>query len=111
MEQNSKVPLIVTNENCLLILEGKVLDDLIANPRAILWNKEGLYLWIPVVRIRNSVNKLKDDIVSKKNNNDLSALQLVYKISDVQQLTDLYKELAQAVDEMSKLLKEKNEKH
>lgn len=106
MKQNSKIPYVVIESGSLLVLEGKVLDDLITNPRAILWNREGLYSWIPAVRVRNSVSKLKDDIVSKKNNNDLSALSLVYTaVSALQLVNGISKELAQAIDEMSKLEK------
>ena len=107
MQPNSRVPYLVTNSSCLIVLEGKVLDDLMANPRPILWNREGLYSWIPAVRVRNSVSKLKDDVVSKKNNSDLSVLQLVYKNNSAIQLLGISKELAQAIEEMSKLLERK----
>ena len=95
MLQNSRIPLRVTNSSCLIVLEGKVLDDLMANPRPILWNREGLYSWIPAVRVRNSVNILKDEVISKKNNNDLTALQLVYTAVSTKQLIGANKELAQ----------------
>lgn len=108
MKSNSKIPLIITSESSLLVLEGEVLDDLMANPRAILWNRGGLYSYIPAVRVRNSVSKLKDDIISKKNNNDLSLLNLVYKAnSAIQLVSNTAKELAQAIEEMSKLLEKK----
>ena len=107
MLQNSRIPLRVTNSSCLIVLEGKVLDDLMANPRPILWNREGLYSWIPAVRVRNSVNILKDEVISKKNNNDLTALQLVYTAVSTKQLIGANKELAQAIEEMSKTLEKK----
>jgi len=87
----------------LIVLEGKVLDDLMANPRPILWNREGLYSWIPAVRVRNNMNLLKDTTVSMKNNNDTSPLCQPYTPVNVQQLTGVSKELAQAIEEMSKL--------
>ena len=107
MQRNSKIPLTVTNSSCLLVLEGKVLDDLMANPRPILWNREGLYSWIPAVRVRNSVNILKDEAVSKKNNNDLTVPQLIYTAVSTKQLIGTDKILAQAIDEMAKLLEKK----
>ena len=105
MGLNSRIPLMVTEAGSLIVLEGKVLDDLMANPRPILWNREGLYSWIPAVRVRNYVNVMKDKVISKKNNNDLSALQLNLAAVNTVQLTSFYKELAQAIEEMSKLLK------
>ena len=105
MEQNSKVPLVITSESSLLVLEGEVLDDLMTNPRPILWNREGLYLWVEGTRVRNSVNRLKDYVIAKKNNSDLSPLRLVYSTGNAKQLMGPYKELAQAIEEMSKLEK------
>jgi len=105
MKPNSKIPLVVTSESSLMILEGEVLNDLIANPRPILWNREGLYFWIPVVRVRNSVSLLKDNTISRKNNNDTTPLNLVYAPTYTHQLKHIRKELAQAIEEMSKLLK------
>jgi len=102
MQQNSKIPLMVTGADSLIVLEGKVLDDLMANPRPILWNREGLYSWIPAVRVRNSVNLLKDEAISKKNNNDSTVLQLIYNVVNTGQLVSVDKELAQAIEEMSK---------
>jgi len=102
MQQNSKIPLMVTGADSLIVLEGKVLDDLMANPRPILWNREGLYSWIPAVRVRNSVNLLKDEAISKKNNNDSTVLQLIYNVVNTEQLVSVDKELAQAIEEMSK---------
>ena len=107
MGLNSRIPLMVTEAGSLIVLEGKVLDDLMANPRPILWNREGLYSWIPAVRVRNSVSILKDKAISKKNNNDLSPLTLTYKCQDTTLLVHIYKELAQAIEEMSKLLEKK----
>ena len=105
MKPNSKVPLMVTDASCLIILEGETLDDLMANPRPILWNREGLYSWISAVRVRNSVNLLKDAAISMKNNNDTTPLCLPYTPVNTQQITGVDKELAQAIEEMSKLLK------
>jgi len=93
---------MVTGADSLIVLEGKVLDDLMANPRPILWNREGLYSWIPAVRVRNSVNLLKDEAISKKNNNDSTVLQLIYNVVNTGQLVSVDKELAQAIEEMSK---------
>ncbi len=107
MGLNSRIPLQVTESGCLLVLEGEVLNDLMANPRPILWNREGLYFWIPRVRVRNDANRMKDTIVSKKNNNDVTALQLVYAVVNAVQLFGIEKQLAQAVEEMSKLLEKK----
>ncbi|TSA58215.1 hypothetical protein D4R42_00110 [bacterium] len=106
MQQNSKIPLMVTRADSLIVLEGKVLDDLMANPRPILWNREGLYSWIPAVRVRNSVNLLKDEAISKKNNNDSTVLQLIYNVVNTGQLVSVDKELAQAIEEMSKSSKQ-----
>ena len=105
MPQNSRIPLVATEAGCLLVLEGKVLTDLMANPRPILWNREGLYSWIPAVRVRNSVGLLKDEAISKKNNNDLSPLQLEYTTINARQLRGTATNLARAIEEMSKLLK------
>lgn len=108
MGQSSRIPLVVTEAGSLIVLEGEVLDDLMANPRSILWNSEGLYSWIPAMRVRNSVSMLKDEAVSKKNNNDLSVLQLTYTCINALQLTSTtLRELAQAIEEMSKLLEKK----
>ena len=105
MGLNSKIPYLVTDKNSLIVLKGKVLDDLTVNPRPILWNNEGLYLWIPAIRVRNYVSVLKDDAISKKNNNDLSTLLMTYAAVSAEQLIGVNRELAQAIDEMSKLLK------
>jgi len=102
MGLNSRIPLMVTEAGSLIVLEGKVLDDLMANPRPILWNREGLYSWIPAVRVRNSVSLLKDEAISKKNNNDLTVLQLIYTaVSTIQLANSTSKELAQAIEAMS----------
>ena len=106
MGPNLRIPLQVTESGCLLVLEGKVLDDLMANPRPILWNREGLYFWIPATRVRNDANRMKDTIVSKKNNNDMTIVQLVYAAVNAELLTGVNKKLAQAIEEMSKLLED-----
>lgn len=43
-----------------LRLTGKTLEKLIAKPKPILWNRGGMYLWVPIERVRNAVRAYQD---------------------------------------------------
>ena len=43
-----------------LILKDKRLQKLLDNPRPILWNKGGMYRWVPIERIKNAIRWYTD---------------------------------------------------
>ena len=99
MTLNSKIPLLITEDNYLGKLEGVRAEALLRQPRPILWNREGLYCWISLNRILNQANIIKDKQKHAKAN-DLPFAPVFYLSWDTT-LTGSTKEMAQAIVEMS----------
>jgi len=104
MGLSSKIPLVVIEPGCSIMLEGKVLDDMVENPRPILWNREGLYGWVSITQMRNTIRTAKDAIKIAKNNH-LTVSHIIRMKWDV--ITPTAEAPAQAIEEMSKLLEKK----
>ena len=102
MEPSSKIPLVVIEPSCFVTLVGKILNEAIKNPRPILWNREGSYGWISAVRIRNAIRRRTDSIKAADNNYDTKPQWLKFNWNETTRATE---HLAQAIEEMSKLLK------
>lgn len=100
MELSSKIPLVVTEKNSSFVLEGKDLIDIMKKPRPILWNREGLYGWISIIKVRNAIRIAEDRIKTAINNYTLpSKMVYVWNVKD-----SIPESVAQAIEEMSKLI-------
>jgi hypothetical protein len=99
MEQSSKIPLVITKDSFSIKLTGKTAEALLQQPRPILWCNDGLYNWVPLVRVVNQVNVIKDKQTHAKAN-DLPFVLEFYLVWD-SALAGASKDLAQAIELMS----------
>jgi len=53
-------PVIVKQKGSKLLVSGSLLEQLIKEPKPILWDREGLHGWIPVEMVRNAIMHLQD---------------------------------------------------
>lgn len=55
-------PMIIHTDEATnnLVLKDEKLQKLIDKPRPILWNRAGMYRWVPIERIQNAVRYHKD---------------------------------------------------
>ena len=60
MQQDSKIPLVITKNSFSIKLKGKTAEALLQQPRPILWCNDGLHCWFSRQRVRNMVGVAKD---------------------------------------------------
>ena len=99
MNNSSKIPLVIAKNNFSIKLTGKTAEALLQQPRPILWNNNGLYCWISLIRMKNLVRTVKDKQKHAEANDLLFQPEL--SIRWLSQLTTEAIEMAQAIELMS----------
>ena len=97
--RSSRIPLVITKNSFAIKLTGKTAEALLQQPRPILWNNDGLYCWIPLVRINNQVRRIKDRIIHAKANDQ--SYEPTFVLDWGGNVPRQSKEMAQAIELMS----------
>jgi len=100
MEQNSKIPLLITKNSYSIILKGTTAEALMQWPRPVLWFNDGMYCWIPVVRIQNMARQLRDRKIFTTANDLPFACEFHLHWANGFPVRNQEKELAEAIVEL-----------
>lgn len=99
MEQSSKIPLVITKNSFSIKLTGKTAEALLQQPRPVLWNNDGMWCWIPAVRVVNQACNIKD-MQKHAAANDLS-FKIEFNFAFDSVVRGTAKDMAQAIELMS----------
>ena len=99
MNNSSKIPLVITKNSFSITLKGKTAEALLQQPRPILWNNDGMYCWISLIRIKNQVRCINDTITHAKANDQL--YEPIFMLTWDGRTHHYSEEMAQAIELMS----------
>lgn len=97
MNNDQKIPLIITKNSFSIILTGKTAEALLQQPRPILWNNDGLYCWVSLIRVKNQANIIKDKQIHAEANDLPFAPEFCFSCDTP---AGPIKEMAQAIELM-----------